>query len=75
MFYTLMVFDQSESAQGLIYIIKQDTNTSNSNIAGLALGTGGPDAITWPNELGEAALTSEESPDEKQMKEEVHACV
>ena len=35
------------------------TNTWNSDIAGVADATGGPDAITWPNELGEAPTTDE----------------
>lgn len=45
-------------------------NTLNSDITGLALVTGGPDAITRPNELGEVAVTGKESPDEIFKKDE-----
>lgn len=38
-------------------------NTSNSDTAGLALMTAGPDAMTSANELGEALVTTVDSPD------------
>ena len=38
-------------------------NTSNSDTAGLALMTAGPDAKTSANELGEALVTVADSPD------------
>ena len=37
--------------------------TSNSDTAGLALMTAGPDAMTSANELGETLVTAADSPD------------
>ena len=38
-------------------------DTSNSDTAGFALMTAGPDAMTSANELGEALVTAADSPD------------
>lgn len=44
----------------MIHVAK---NTSNSDTAGFALMTPGPDAMTSANELGEALVTAVDSPD------------
>lgn len=42
-------------------------NTSNSDTAGLALMTAGPDATTSANELGDALVTAADSPDKTEI--------
>ena len=42
-------------------------NTSNSDTTGLALMTAGPDAMTSANELGEALVTTVDSPDKMEI--------
>lgn len=44
-------------------VIHVAKNTSNSDTAGFALMTAGPDAMTSANELGEALVTAVDSPD------------
>lgn len=46
----------------MIHVTKMN-NTSNSDTAGFALMTAGPDAMTSANELGEALVTTVDSPD------------
>lgn len=42
-------------------------NTSNSDTVGFALMTAGPDAMTLANELGEALVTTVDSPDKMEI--------
>lgn len=42
-------------------------NTSNSDTVGFALMTAGPDAMTSANELGEALVTTADSPDKMEI--------
>ena len=42
-------------------------NTSNSDTIGFALMTAGPDAMTSANELGEAVVTTVDSPDKMEI--------
>lgn len=42
-------------------------NTSNSDTVGFALMTAGPDAMTSANELGEALVTTVDSPDKMEI--------
>ena len=42
-------------------------NTSNSDTVGFTLMTAGPDAMTSANELGEALVTTVDSPDKMEI--------
>lgn len=46
---------------------KKMNNTSNSDTVGFALMTAGPDAMTSANELGEALVTTVDSPDKMEI--------
>lgn len=47
--------------------VKKMNNTSNSDTVGFALMTAGPDAMTSANELGEALVTTVDSPDKMEI--------